>query len=34
MEEMNRIDVTQDNDRWRTVVNAVMKRFHKMRGIP
>ena len=31
---MHWIDLAQDSDRWRVIVNAVMKlRFHKMRGI-
>ena len=31
---MGSIGLTQDKDRWRAVVNAVMKSvFHKMRGI-
>ena len=31
---MDWIDLAQDRDRWRTLVNAAMNvRFHKMRGI-
>jgi hypothetical protein len=33
--DMDRIDLALDRDRWRAIVNAVMKHsgFHKMRGI-
>jgi hypothetical protein len=33
MEGMDWIDLAQGRDRWRTLVNAVMIGFHKMRRI-
>jgi hypothetical protein len=30
---MDWIGLAQVRDRWRAIVNAVMNRFHKMRGV-